>query len=225
MKPLSQRLLTIATLVPKGARVCDIGCDHGYLAIYLRLQGIAKTVIAADLNELPLSRAENNIKKLGADNIDLRLCNGLSGILKDEVDTVIIAGMGGNVISSIIESCEWAKSNDLTFILQPTTSAEALREFLCTNGFIISSETVVFENNKLYSVMLVKFTGEIKSHPNGFYYIGKVTPHTDDGVKYIKKQQKRLLEAAKALESIPEKQVEYLQFKSANDYITKILTE
>ena len=73
--------------------------------------------------------------------------------------------------------------------------------------------------------MVVKFTGKSNTYPNGFYYIGKVTPQTDDGIKYIKKQQKRLLEAAKALENIPEKQAEYLQFKSANDYITKILTE
>ena len=225
MKPLSHRLETIATLVPKGARVCDIGCDHGYLAIYLRLNNIAETVIAADLNELPLSRAESNIKKLGADNIDLRLCDGLSGIGKDEVDTIIIAGMGGNVISSIIEGCEWAKNNALTFVLQPTTSAETLREFLCTNGFEIMSETVVFENNKLYSVMVVKFTDKTQTYQNGFYYIGKITPKTDDSIKYIKKQQKRLFEAAKALETITDKQHEYLQFKSASDYITKILTE
>ena len=225
MKPLSQRLETIATLVPHGARVCDIGCDHGYLAIYLRLNNIAKTVIAADLNELPLKRAEANIKKLNADNIDLRLCDGLSGIKKDEVDTVIIAGMGGNVISGIIERSDFSKSEDLTFILQPTTSAEALREFLCKNGFEIQSETVVYENNKLYSVMVVKFANKIKTVENGFYYIGKVTPNTEDGIKYIKKQQKRLFEAANALESIPEKQNEFAEFKSAYDYITKILTE
>ena len=225
MKPLSQRLETIATLVPKGARVCDIGCDHGYLAIYLRLNNIAKTVIAADLNELPLKHAEANIKKLKADNIDLRLCDGLEGVNETEVDTVIIAGMGGNVIAGIIDRCDFAKSKDLTFILQPTTSAEVLREFLCQNGFEIMSETVVYENNKLYSVMVINFTGDTKSYPNGFYYIGKVTPDTQDGVKYIKKQQKRLLEASKALESIAEKQAEYLSFKSACDYITKTLTE
>ena len=225
MKPLSQRLSTIATLVPFGARVCDIGCDHGYLAIYLRLNNIATNVIAADLNELPLKRAEANIKKLKADNIDLRLCDGLSGIHKTEVDTVIIAGMGGNVIAGIIERCDWSKSEDLTFILQPTTSAEVLREFLCLNFFEILSETVVFENDKLYSVMKVKFTNKAITYPTGFYYIGKVSPNTEDGIKYIKKQEKRLLDAAKALEQIPEKHKEYVEFKSAYDYITKILTE
>lgn len=225
MKPLSQRLKTIASLVPKGARVCDIGCDHGYLAIYLRLQGIAQKVIAADLNELPLKRAENNIKKLKADNIDLRLCDGLSGITKNEVDTVIIAGMGGNVISGIIERCDFAKNEDLTFILQPTTSPEVLREFLCSRGFEIISEAVVFENNKLYSVMTVKFANRADVFENGFYYIGKIKPDTDNGKKYILKQQKRLINAAKALESIPEKQAEYIEFKAACDYISKALTE
>ena len=225
MKPLSQRLMTIATLVPNGARVCDIGCDHGYLAIYLRLNKIAETVIAADLNELPLKRAEANIKKLNADNIDLRLCDGLSGIKRDEVDTVIIAGMGGEVISGIIERCCFAKNEGLTFILQPTTSAEALREFLCKNGFEIISESVVFENNKLYSVMTVKFANKNISYPNGFYYIGKVLPDTEDGIKYIKKQEKRLFNAVNALENIPEKLNEYSKLKSAYDYIKNILTE
>lgn len=225
MKPLSQRLLTIATLVPHGARVCDIGCDHGYLAIYLRLQNIASSVIAADLNELPLKRAEANIKKLNADNIDLRLCDGLSGIEKHEVDTVIIAGMGGNVISGIIERSDFSKNEDLTFILQPTTSAEALREFLCENGFEIITETPVFENNKLYSVMVVRFKNQTKAYPVGFYYVGKISPDTENGIKYIKKQQKRLLDAANALENISEKQADYTHFKSAYDYITNILTE
>ncbi len=225
MKALSQRLETIAALVPKGTRACDIGCDHGYLAIYLTKNNIASSVIAADLNELPLKRAEANIKKLNADNIELRLCDGLSGISKNEVDTIIIAGMGGNVISGIIDRCSWAKNEDLTFILQPTTSAEVLREFLCKNGFTIVSETVVYENNKLYSVIVSKYTACSNITDEGFYYIGRVTPDTADGVKYIKKQQKRLFAAAEALKHIPEKESDYTHFLSAYNYITKILAE
>lgn len=225
MKALSQRLKTIAALVPKGARACDIGCDHGYLAIYLTKNDIASSVIATDLNEAPLQRARQNIKKLGGTNIELRLCDGLSGIQKNEVDTVIIAGMGGNVISGIIDRCSFAKNNALTFILQPTTSAEALREFLCQNGFEILSETVVYENNKLYSVMVSKFANSSDITDEGFYYIGRVTPDTPDGLKYIKKQQKRLLAAAEALKNIPEKEKDYKHFLSSYNYITKILAE
>lgn len=225
MKPLSQRLLTIASLVPVGARVCDIGCDHGYLSIYLALNNIARSVIAADLNESPLERACKNIKKLGCNNVELRLCNGLSGIKKSEVDTIIIAGIGGNVISDIINNCAWAKTDDLTFIMQPTTSCEVLREFLCKNGFEIISETVVYENNKLYSIMVSKFTNHKNTFSEGFYYIGKVTSDTDDGLKYIKKQQKRLKSAADATCNIPNKETEHKKFLTAYNYINNILAE
>ena len=225
MKELSVRLKTIASLVPNDTRVCDIGTDHGYLPIYLRLNNLAKSVIAADLNPKPLITAQKNIEKLNANGIELRLCDGLSGINRQEVDTIIIAGMGGNVISGIIDRCDFAKDKDLTFILQPTTSGEVLREFLCNNGFEIISETVIFENNKLYSVMVVKFTNQAQSFQNGFYYIGKITPNTENGLSYIKKQQKRLLAEAKALESIPERKAEFLKLSSACDYIFKILTE
>ncbi len=225
MKELSIRLKTIASLVPFDTRVCDIGTDHGYLPIYLRLQGLAKSVIAADLNQKPLITAQKNIEKLGADGITLRLCDGLSGIDRQEVDTIIIAGIGGNVISGIIERCHWAKDENLTFILQPTTSSEVLREFLCNNGFEILSETVVFENQKLYSVLVVKFTNHKDIFPCGFYYIGKIAPTTDNGANYIKKQQKRLLAEAKAIQNIPEKQAEFLKLSAACDYVFKILTE
>lgn len=225
MKALSQRLKTISSLVPNGARACDIGCDHGYLAIYLRLNNIAKSVIATDLNSAPLERARINIEKLGGNNIDLRLCDGLSGICENEVDTVIIAGMGGNVISGIIERCIWAKKQDCTFILQPTTSCEVLREYLCENGFEIMTETVVYENSKLYSVITAKFTGQKNKFDNGFYYIGKISPDTNDGLKYIKKQEKRIFDALEALKKLPEKQTEYKEFLSAYNYIQKTLSE
>ena len=225
MKELSIRLKTIASLVPNDTRVCDIGTDHGYLPIYLRLNNLAKSVIAADLNPKPLITAQKNIEKLNANGIELRLCDGLSGINRQEVDTIIIAGMGGNVISGIIDRCDFAKDKDLTFILQPTTSGEILREFLCENGFEIMSETVVFENQKLYSVMVVKFSNHENTYPYGFYYIGNIKPDNENSLNYIKKQQKRLLSETKALENIAERKPEFLKLSSACDYIAKTLTE
>ena len=225
MKALSLRLKTIAALVPVGARACDIGTDHGYLSIYLRKQNIAKTVIACDLNQKPLDTAKKNIEKLNADNITLRLCDGLHGIKRDEIDTVIIAGMGGNVISDILSRCPFDLDKDITFILQPTTSAEVLREFLCKNGFEIVSETPVFENEKLYSVMLVKYSGVIPEKDIGFYYIGKLDKHNPVGLQYIEKQEKRLFKALKATESIPEKRDDYINFLKAYSYIKNYLSE
>ncbi len=228
MNKLSIRLETIASLVPNGARVCDIGTDHGYLSIYLKQNNIAKSVIATDLNEKPLSIAQKNIESSGVNGIDLRLGNGLSPVNKDEADTVIIAGMGGEVISGILSECDWIKSQEITLILQPTTSADSLRRYLYDNGFEIKSETAIDENRKLYSVMVVKYTGKTQIMPENFYYIGLLKPDNTANTLYIKKQQKILfkcLESLESLEKLPIKQKFYKKYKSAYLGITQILTE
>lgn len=225
MNKLSIRLKTIASLVPHGARVCDIGTDHGYLSIHLKKKNIAKTVIATDLNEKPLLSAKANIQKSGVSGIDLRIGSGLSPINQTEVDTVIIAGMGGEVISGILGECDWINDSNITLILQPTTSADFLRRFLNTNGFEIKSEKAVSENRKLYSVMEVNFSGNTTPKPEYFYYIGTLKPQTPEETMYIKKQQKILCNCIKSLENIPEKREFYEKYKSAFRGITEILTE
>lgn len=216
MQSLGLRLKTIADLVPKGAKVCDVGTDHGYLAIYLKSQDIAKRVIATDLNKKPLKRAEENITAAGVSGIELRLCNGLEGLSKNEADTVIIAGMGGEVIAGILEKgSNISKCEDITFIMQPTTSPELLREFLCKNGFCIESETPVLENGKVYSVMVCRFKGEIVEKGDSFYYIGKIKPDCEAGILYIEKQKKRLRDCMIALEKIDGKKELYSYYKNA----------
>ena len=132
--------------------------------------------------------------------------------------------MGGEVIAGILSACSWAKTPDKTFILQPTTSAEVLREFLCENGFSIENETPVFENGKLYSVITAKFTNTACDYPEHYYYTGKI-PLTKEGILYLEKQQKRVFSCMKALENIENKHTDYLKNKSVYDQITKILTE
>lgn len=225
MKSLSLRLETIASLVPNGARVCDIGTDHGYLSIYLKNNNIAKSVIATDLNQKPLMTAQKNISESGVLGVELRLGSGLSPINPNEVDTIIIAGMGGEVIANILNGCEWIKDSNFTIILQPTTSADTLRRFLCDNGFEIQSETPISENRKLYSLMVVKFTGNIKTYPEYFYYIGMLTPKSEPGLLYIQKQQKILFKCMNSLEKIPAKQEDFEKYKTAYLGIINILTE
>lgn len=225
MNKLSIRLETIASLVPFGARVCDIGTDHGYLSIHLKNSNIAKSVIATDLNERPLLTAKKNIDLSGIKGIDLRLGSGLSPIEEGEVDTVIIAGMGGEVISGILAECEWIKNGKITLILQPTTSADALRRFLNQNGFEIKSEKAVSENRKLYSVMVTTYTGNKTEKSEWFYYIGLLKPTDEAEILYIKKQQKILLNCINSLENIPSKQEDFIKYKNAYSGITQILTE
>lgn len=225
MKSLSLRLETIASLVPNGARVCDIGTDHGYLSIFLKNNNIAKSVIATDLNQKPLLSAQKNISESGVSGIELRLGCGLSPIKPGEVDTIVIAGMGGEVIANILNDCEWIKDGKYTLILQPTTSADTLRRFLCDNGFEIQSETPISENQKLYSLMVAKFTGNIKTYPEYFYYIGLLNPKSESGLLYIQKQQKILFKCMNSLKKIPSKQEDYKKYKTAYLGITDILTE
>ena len=222
---LSLRLKLIASLVPKGARVCDIGTDHALLPIYLIENNIAEFVIATDIRPLPLENAKKNVTASGVSGIELRLCDGLSAVKKSEVDTVIIAGIGGEVISGIISRAELIRNQPYPLlILQPTTSAEALRRYLYENGFEIKTETALKENGKLYSVITARFTGKVKKMPEHFYYIGMVDPKTEDGYLYIQKQYIRLKKCADALINIPEKQAEYLHYKKLSDDTFRILT-
>jgi len=226
MPQLSVRLSAIAALEPNGARVCDIGTDHGYLAIELMRSGVASWVIATDIGEKPLENARKNLEVSGVESVELRLCDGLSGISPNEVDTVIIAGMGGEVISGILKRGEKvAARQNVTVILQPTTSPEALRQFLCEEGYEILKEAAVFENGKLYSVMLVKFTGSILKLDPAYYYAGKVTPETKAGLLYIEKQRNRCYKCMRALENVPTKKDEYNNYKSAFEGLENILGE
>ncbi len=222
MSELSLRLKTIASLVPIGARVCDVGTDHARLPIYLKQTGIAKSVIATDLNEKPLEFAKKNIEKSGIDGITLRLCNGLAAVKNGEADTVIIAGIGGEVISLILGNCNWIKNSSITLILQPTTSPEVLRKLLISKGFNILTETPLYENGKIYSIMTACFYGSTTQYPEHFYYIGKV-PKNEIGIIYIKKQQKRIFDCMNAYKNIPKKKKEYEYFKKIYTEIEKTL--
>ena len=224
MLNISQRISTIASLVPLGARVCDIGTDHAYLPIYLLESDIAKYVIATDINKKPLLNAKRNLEKLKLNNYELRLCDGAANIKKGEADTFVIAGMGGEVISGIIErSLSLFTNPEVTVILQPTTSPEHLRSFLLNNGFAIKKEVAINENKKLYSVMLVNFCGIKNEASNLFAFIGLLSPKGDAAKLYIEKQYNRCLKCAKALKGNNEKQKEYLFYKETCEQISDFL--
>ena len=226
MQSLSLRLSTIASLVPNGARVCDIGTDHGYLSIYLKQSGKIQNIIAADINPLPLENARKNIKQSNVTGIDLRLSDGLSAIQSGETDTVIIAGIGGEVISGIIErGVHICKDSNATLILQPTTSPEYLRRFLTNNGFKIIREIPIEENGKLYSVMLVNYQGDKSEKSEIYYYIGEVPTDNQVGIRYLKKRQKRFSDCATQLKNVERKHEEYIYYKNLLEDINDILGE
>lgn len=214
MNRLSLRLGVIASLVPCGARVCDIGTDHGYLGIELIKSLKAKSLIAADINEKPLANARKNFEKAGVTNALLRLSNGFENIEESEFDTAVIAGMGGKVIAGIIDRAgNKIKAACKLLILQPTTSPEALRKYLFNNGFEIAEELPIEENGKLYSVMKVCYKGEAVHYDDYKYFVGIITPHTEAGLNYLKKQLNRCEKCMKALEGKNTEIPEYEHFK------------
>ena len=155
--PISKRLLCCASMVQPGSRVADIGTDHGYLGIYLLQSGAARHVIACDLRKDPLENARRNAKLFGVDGeMELRLSDGLEKIRPDEVDTVVMAGMGGDLIQRILSQCPWRKREGLQFILQPQSAGNVLRRWLCEDGFEIQREEPVQDGHFLYTVMDIR---------------------------------------------------------------------
>lgn len=150
-KFLTPRLMMIADLVPTCNAVCDIGTDHGYIAIYLAKKGIAKKVIAADINRGPLNQAEKNIALFNvSEAVETRLSNGFENIGQNEVDCAIIAGMGGETIAEILKNEKGCKH----FVLQMQTAHRDLREYLSENGFVIEKEAIAKEGRKMYTALL-----------------------------------------------------------------------
>jgi tRNA (adenine22-N1)-methyltransferase len=153
--PLSKRLLTCAGFVKTGDRVADIGCDHGYLGIYLLKNGTAKSVIAADVNEQPLQSAIINAQKYGVrDKMTFYLSDGARKIPR-EFDCMVCAGMGADTMISILEAAPWLKSSSYRLILQCQSKSPALRRYLSDNGWRIARETVLRDGRFLYTVMEV----------------------------------------------------------------------
>ena len=152
---LSPRLQLLADWVSPGAAFADVGTDHGYLPVCLRLQGRVVSAIASDLREGPLERAKETGRTYGADGIDYRLGNGLEGIRPEEADTIAIAGMGGENIISILEAAPWTADGRHTLLLAPHTHAERLRQWLMENHYMITREALVRDRGTIYPVMEV----------------------------------------------------------------------
>lgn len=168
--PISKRLLCCASMVQAGARVADIGCDHGYLGIWLLKEGVAASVSACDLREKPLEKARENAALFGtADRMTFSVADGLSALQPGQVDTVVCAGMGGDCIAHILEEAPWVRDPSYTLILQPQTSGNDLRRYLGENGFSIEEERLVQDGGFLYFTIRARFGGGTPLSPGEQY--------------------------------------------------------
>lgn len=153
---LTPRLRTVASFVPDGARLADVGTDHAYLPAALVLSGKIPSAIAADIRQGPLNRAKATVAEYGLKGqITFRLCDGLCGIQSGEVDAVAIAGMGGETIASILEAAPWVRERGVELILQPMSSMSDLRLWLADHGYDIREEKLAREGDTIYTILRV----------------------------------------------------------------------
>lgn len=151
---LTPRLQAVASFVPQGARLADIGTDHAYLPVSLLLEGLIPSAVAADIRKGPLDRARQTAREYGCtEKVTFRLCDGLSDVKSYETDVISIAGMGGETIADILSAAKWVKEKGLPVILQPMSSQPELRRWLWQNGYSIQQEKIVQEGDTLYVVI------------------------------------------------------------------------
>ena len=151
---LSKRLSAIGEMVTEGNRLVDVGCDHGYLPVYLVMNHRIPGAIAADVGKGPLERAREHICRYHMQNyIETRLCDGLSGISAGEGDTLVIAGMGGPLMEKILSDNPEVRDSFQELILQPQSDIPHFRHFLMSNGYRITEEKMILEDGKFYPMM------------------------------------------------------------------------
>ena len=202
MIKLSKRLEEISSLVPLKANIIDVGCDHGLLDIYLHQNGIASKIIASDINKNALNNAKENIKNNHLEKvIETRLGNGLEVIKpSDNIDTIIISGMGAYTIVDILKNNSEILSKINTIIIQSNTKNYYLRKEITKMNYLIEEEKIVKDNNKYYTI--IKFIKGHKKYTKKELYFGpKLLLNNNEIFKEYKNNQYKKLKNIK--ESIP----------------------
>lgn len=160
---LDVRLGAAAALVPRGARLADIGSDHAYLPIALCLDGKIECALASDINEGPVAAAVSNINKNGlGSKIKAIRADGLDSARDFAPDCITVLGMGGELIVTILDRAEWIRDEKITLVFQPMTHPEVLSRYLAENGFETVDEVIVQDggrDDRIYRIISAKYCG------------------------------------------------------------------
>lgn len=194
---LGARLEACTEFVRKGKIVADIGTDHAYLPIWLVATGKTPYAYASDINEEPIKLACANINKYHlSDKIIAFTGDGLKKIPQDNVDDIIIAGMGGDNIIGILSEAKWIKNPRYRLILQPMSKIEKLREYLFLNKFSIIEEKAVCEVNRIYTSICVEYRRNPIEYKELDFYIGRLSNSDEYSIKLLERQAKILTSEA-----------------------------
>jgi len=170
---MDNRLLAIAKCVgTKG--FADVGTDHGFLPVFMAKRGYKGNIIASDINSDPLDCALRNAREADVfDKIEFILCNGLDVGIKDKIDSIVIAGMGGDTICGILDRADWCMDKKYKLILQPMTKAEILRYWLSYNDFQITDEVLIDDNGTMYQLICARY-GKRETLSDAELFLGKL---------------------------------------------------
>lgn len=218
---LNQRLSCVASFVDDNKKVIDVGCDHALLSIFIVQNKSPLKMIASDIKEGPLKQAKENIKKYKIENeIKVKLGNGIQTI-EEDIDTIIISGMGGlNMIGILKYDIDKYKNVD-TIILSPNSDTFEVRKEICKLGFYISDEKLVKDKNIVYPV--IKFQRGKKKYSYSDYLYGPILIKNKDNLfmEYISKERET---KKKLLDVLPKKYLtKRLKLKKELKVISKIL--
>ncbi len=208
MVSLSKRLNAVASLVKSGSSVADVGTDHGYIPVYLVKNNISPFAVAMDINEKPLASCKALVKEEGLEDIvQTRLSNGLEKLNKGECDTVIIAGMGAELIVDILSNCDFV--NELHLILQPMTHPELARKYLFDNGFEINNDFIVTDGKHSYSIFDANYAGKITPKAQKDYFLGNITDFSQKEyflhlLNYLKNKSKSGADLSEVISAVEE---------------------
>ncbi len=195
---LQPRLRAIANLVPDGARLVDVGTDHGFIPVDLLLSERICSAIASDIGAAPLERARRTAEQHDVtDGIEFRLCDGLRDISANEVDCIVIAGMGGDNIASVLGATPWTKEGKF-LLLQPMSRAEVLRRWLSTNGYQVIAECLVADKGVIYPILSVR-GGEMQAADEAQFWGGFLLDNDPLLERYLDGRILRLRRAAAGL--------------------------
>ena len=207
---ISKRLELVASFVPQGGILLDVGSDHAYLPIDLVERGKIESAIAGEVVEGPYQSAVKNVEAHGLkEKIQVRLANGLAAFEEaDQVSVITIAGMGGRLIARILEGGLDKLANVERLILQPNNREDDLRIWLQDHGFQIVKESILEESGKFYEILVVE-AGQMKLSASdvrfGPFLSKEVSP------VFVQKWQKEATKLEFALGQIPEKNIEERQ--------------
>ena len=157
---LSNRMQALTDMVTPGTVITDVGCDHGFVSVYLVQRGLSPRVIAMDVRSGPLERAREHIREYGLqDRIETRLSDGLHGLKTGEANGMICAGMGGPLMEKILTEGREQAQGFAELILQPQSEIPHFRTFLMDEGYLLLDENIIYEEGKYYFMMKVRWLG------------------------------------------------------------------